>query len=343
MSAKERPAKGSLAEVSRRAGVSIATASRVLNHSTHPVAEATRARVLNAADELGYSPSALARALVTQRSRIIGVIVGDIVDPYFAEITRGVEDVGAEAGYMTIVCNADRRTELEEAQLRLLTDYHAEGVIFAGSGFAGDERGDELGALVERARGRGLNVLSLAMRDFDCPRIVVDNRAAAYDLTDYLISLGHRRIAFIAGPEGLYTSNLRLDGFRAAMAEAGLEAEPVYAGNFTYDMGHAAAAQIIAGPRLPDAVMGANDETAIGAMAALRQAGVSVPDDVSVAGMTDTRLARFSEMTTVNVPLYQFGTVAAKRIVAGETGETDPQETVLPHRLVPRSTTARRE
>ena len=141
MTEKSKPPKASLVGVSRRAGVSIATASRVLNRSDHPVADATRDKVLAAAEELGYSPSALARALVTQRSRIIGVIVGDIVDPYFAEITRGIEDVGAKAGYLTIVCNADRRTELEQEQMRLLIDYHAEGVIFAGSGYADDDAG----------------------------------------------------------------------------------------------------------------------------------------------------------------------------------------------------------
>jgi LacI family transcriptional regulator len=330
-----------LAEVSRLAGVSIATASRVLNRSTHPVADSTRDRVLAAAEQLGYSPSALARALVTRRSRIIGVIVGDIVDPYFAEITRGIEDVGAEAGYMTIVCNADRRTEIEEEQLRLLTDYHAEGVIFAGSGFAGDERGKELAELVARARARGINVLSLAMRDFDCPRVLVDNRGVAYDLADYLISLGHRRIAFIRGPDGLHTSAQRLAGFEAAAAEAGLDHDLVHEGDFTYDRGHAAALQMLGGPSLPDAVIGANDETALGAIAAFRQAGVRVPEDISVAGMSDTRLARFSDMTTVTIPLYQFGAVAARRIIAGEL-DAEPAETVLSHRLVPRSTTARR-
>ena len=342
MTDSKRPPKGSLTEVSRRAGVSIATASRVLNRSSHPVANGTRERVLAAAEELGYSPSALARALVTQRSRIIGVIVGDIVDPYFAEITRGIEDVGAKAGYLTIVCNADRRTELEQEQLRLLTDYHAEGVIFAGSGFADDERGADLAALVDRARSRGMNVLSLATRDFDCPRVLVDNQAAAYDLTDYLISLGQRRIAFIGGPPGLHTSGQRLAGFRAAMDRAGLTGEMLHEGDFTYDSGHAAALRMLAGARLPDAVIGANDETAIGAVTALRQAGAAIPGEISVAGMTDTRLARFGDLTTVSIPLYQFGAIAARRVIAGEL-DAVPRETVLPHRLVPRSTTARRD
>jgi LacI family transcriptional regulator len=337
---KPNRSKGSLVEVSRRAGVSIATASRVLNRSAHPVAERTRERVLAAAEELGYSPSALARALVTRRSRLIGVIVGDIVDPYFAEITRGIEDVASRAGYLTFVCNADRRTETEEAQLQLLTEYHAEGVIFAGSGYADDPAGGSLATLVERSRAEGTHVLALAARDFDSPRVRVDNRAVAYDLTNYLISLGHRRIALIAGPEGLHTSDERRRGYEDALAEAGLEPGPLHPGDFTYDMGHAAALRLLAGAELPDAVIGANDETAIGALAALRQGGIDVPERISVAGMTDTRLARFSDLTTVNIPLYEFGALAARRIIAGSD---EPGETVLPHRLVPRSTTARRD
>ena len=319
--------------------MSIATASRVLNGSSHPVSDGTRERVLEAARELGYSPSALARALVTRRSRIIGVMVGDIVDTYFAEITRGVEDVAGRAGYMTIVFSADRRTELEIEQLAVLSDYHAEGVIFAGSGYLEDPRGDDLAVAVARARERGISVLALAMRDFDCPRIVADNRAAAYDITDYVLSLGHRRVAYIGGPPGLYASRDRLEGFRSAMTDAGAEPGLVHEGDFSYEQGYAAALQMIAEAELPDAVIGANDETAIGALAALRQARIDVPARVSVAGMTDTRLARFSDMTTVSVPMYQFGAAAARRIVGDEES---PAETVLPHRVVPRSTTVRR-
>jgi LacI family transcriptional regulator len=336
---KDRRSSGSLAHVARQAGVSIATASRVLNGSSHPVAEATRERVLEAAGELGYSPSALARALVTRRSRIIGVMVGDIVDPYFAEITRGVEDIAGRAGYMTIVCNADRRTELEIDQLAVLSDYRAEGVIFAGSGYLDDPCGADLADAVLRARERGISVLALAMRDFDCPRIVANNKAAAYDITDYVLSLGHRRVAYISGPAGLYASRSRLEGFREAASDAGVAADLVYEGDFSYEQGYAAALQMIADAEPPEAIIGANDETAIGALAALRQARLEVPERVSVAGMTDTRLARFSDMTTVSVPMYQFGAAAARRIIDGESA---PNETVLPHRVVPRSTTMRR-
>jgi LacI family transcriptional regulator len=334
-----RSGRGSLTDVSRRAGVSTATASRVLNGSAHPVSAATRERVMEAASEVGYSPSALARALVTRRSRIIGVIVGDVVDPYFAEITRGVEDVAGRAGYLTIVCNADRRPVVEREYLKLLRDYNAEGVVFAGSGLVdGDEA---LSASVGQARRQGMHVVALAPRAFEGSSVTVDNRAAAYDLVDYLVSLGHRTIAFVAGPPDLVSARERLEGFQAALSDRALAPGTLCEGAFSYASGHAAALRLLSEPTLPDAVVGANDETAIGVLMALRGAGVDVPRTVSVAGVGDTRPARFLELTTVSVPTYELGASAARRIVAGRSDETEIH-VVIPHRLVPRATSARR-
>jgi LacI family transcriptional regulator len=325
----------SLADISRRAGVSIATASRVLNGSSHPVSEATRSRVLAAADELGYRPSELARALVKRTSRIVGVIVGDIVDPYFAEIARGVEDVAARVGYLTMVCNADRRPAAELAHLDVLRDYHAAGVVFAGSGYEHVAEAAALRAAVAELQEGGAVVVALAMRELDCPSVLVDNRAAAREATEHLLELGHRRIAFVEGPAGLHTSAHRLEGFRAAIAEAG--AEPVVLpGGFEFEAGAAAAETLLEG-RLPDAVLGVNDEVAIGLLTGLRRAGVDVPGQVSVAGIDDTRPARLVDLTSVSLPLHELGEMAARVILEGAEGDI-----VLPHRLVPRATTAPR-
>jgi LacI family transcriptional regulator len=332
----------SLADVSRRAGTSVATASRVLNGSSHPVSDATRARVLQAAAELGYAPSALAQALVTRSSRIIGVIVNDIVDPYFAEIARGVEDVAGRMGYLVMVCNADHRVEAEIEYVRALRDYHAEGLVFAGSGAPPAEAANaELATQVDAARARGARVVALARRDFPAAHVGVDNAAAAYDVTDYLISLGHKRIAFVDGPPELYTSSERRSGFGAAMAAAKLSDDLRVDGGFDFESGLAAGRRLLAFRPLPDAVVAANDEAAIGVLTAFRHAGVDVPGQVSVAGIDDTRPARFVELTTVNLPLYDLGAVAARHILAGP-GEEQPGDVVLPHRLVPRRTTARR-
>ena len=324
----------SLADISQRAGVSIATASRVLNGSSHPVSEATRSRVLAAADELGYRPSELARALVKRTSRIVGVIVGDIVDPYFAEIARGVEDVSAGLGHLTMVCNAERRPAAELAYLDVLRDYHAAGVVFAGSGYEVAAEAVALRAAVEELQSCGSVVVALAVRDLDCPSVLVDNRAAARDATEHLLALGHRRIAFVEGPEGLHTSVHRREGFDAAIAAAGAEAV-VLPGGFEFEAGAAAAEHLL--HDLPDAVLGVNDEVAIGLLTGLRRGGVDVPGQISVAGIDDTRPARLVDLTSVSLPLHELGEMAANVILGGAEGDI-----VLPHRLVPRATTAPR-
>jgi LacI family transcriptional regulator len=334
----------SLADISRRAGTSVATASRVLNGSTHPVSDATRARVMQAAADLGYAPSALAQALVARSSRIIGVIVNDIVDPYFAEIARGVEDVAGRMGYLVMVCNADHRPEVEVEYVRALREYHAEGLVFAGSGTPdANPANQELAEQVRLATEGGSRVVALAHREFAALRVGVDNASAAYDVTDYLISLGHRRIAFVEGPAELYTSQERLSGFEAAMAAGGLAADLRFHGGFDFESGVAAGRRLLACRPLPDAVVAANDEAAIGVMTSLRHAEVDVPGQMSVAGIDDTRPARFVELTTVNLPLYDLGAVAARHILAGAGDGTVVQDdVVLPHQLVPRRSTARR-
>ena len=324
----------SLADISRRAGVSIATASRVLNGSSHPVSDATRGRVLAAADELGYRPSELARALAKRTSRIVGVIVGDIVDPYFAEIARGVEDAAARVGHLTMVCNAERRPPAELAYLDVLRDYHAAGVVFAGSGYEHVAQAEALRASVQDLQDRGTVVVALAVRDLDCPSVLVDNRAAARDATEHLLALGHRRIAFVEGPPGLHTSVHRRQGFDAAIAAAGAEAV-VLPGGFEFEAGAAAAEQLVAD--VPDAVLAVNDEVAIGLLTGLRRSGVDVPGQVSVAGMDDTRAARLVDLTSVSLPLRELGETAARVILEGAEGDV-----VLPHRVVPRATTSGR-
>jgi LacI family transcriptional regulator len=324
----------SLADISRRAGVSIATASRVLNGSSHPVSDATRDRVLAAADELGYRPSELARALVKRTSRIVGVIVGDIVDPYFAEIARGVEDVAAGVGHLTMVCNADRRPAAELAHLGVLRDYHAAGVVFAGSGYEHIAEEEALREAVVELRAGGSAVVALAPRDLDCPSVLVDNRGAARDATEHLLELGHRRIAFVEGPAGLHTSVQRRQGFDEAVVAAGAEAIRL-PGGFEFEAGAAAAEALM--DDLPDAVLGVNDEVAIGLLTGLRRAGIDVPGRISVAGIDDTRPARLVDLTSVSLPLHELGEMAARVVLEGAPGDI-----VLPHRLVARATTRAR-
>ena len=222
----------------------------------------------------------------------------------------------------------------------MLSDYQAEGVVFAGSGYLDDPRGEELAQAVARARERGISVLALALRDFDCPRIVSDNRAAAYDVTDYVLSLGHRRVAFIGGPAGLYASRDRLEGYREAIADAGAEPDLVYEGDFSYERGYAAALQMIAEAEPPEAIIGANDETAIGALAALRQARIEVPGE-RVGGGHDRHAAgpllRHDDGERADVPVRRRGGAPhrGRREPAGGDRAPAPRGAALDHRAPP--------
>ncbi|MEV8316623.1 LacI family DNA-binding transcriptional regulator [Streptomyces sp. NPDC059900] len=335
----------SLVDVARAAGVAVATASRVLSGSDHPVSAKTRAKVIAAAERLDYSPSALARAMVSPNSRLVGVLVSDIVNPYFSVIARGVDDVTTRAGFVTMLSNVDRSTATEIERLQAMRDYRAAGVIFAGSGYVEDPRHADLVRAVRQAREQGIRAVSLADRDLGCPTITVDNHAAAHLATDHLVGLGHRRIAFIEGPPGMTVTRQRRDGFLARMRDAGLGGSaPCVPGGFDYEAGHAAALRLVARRPLPDAVLAANDEVAVGALGALRQAGVDVPGEISVAGINDHPVAKSLGLTTVSLPLYEMGSMAARHLIGSAPGDGSGTgggaATVLSHRLVTRETTA---
>ncbi len=321
------------------AGVSLATASRVVSKSSYRVSDATRRKVESAVAELDYSPSALARALATRRSRLLGIVVGDITDPYFSEIARGVEDVARANGYLSIVCNTDRTASTELRYVEMLRDYHAAAVIFAGGGREDDRDRAALEHAVRQLEDRGTRVIALIPRDFPALGVGIDNRAACADLARHLIALGHRRIAYIDGPPGLTTSRLRMEGFRDTLAAAGLTPFAVFPGNYDYESGLEVAARI-ARDVLPDAVLASHDATAVGVLTGLQEFGIRVPDRLSVAGMGGLREAGLLGLTTVQFPMRRLGIEAARLALA--EGETGPEPIVLPHELIARRSTAPR-
>jgi LacI family transcriptional regulator len=179
-----------IVEVAKRAGVSITTASRVLNHVDYPVAAATRRRVEEAARDLRYSPSALARALVTRRSGIVGVLVGDMVDPYFAEIARGVEDAARRAGYLVVLCNTDRDPATERRYVATLADYRVDALIFVGGDIVAPGERRKLKQQLALATRRGMLAVACAGEHAGLPTIDIDHRAAAREMAAYLVKLG---------------------------------------------------------------------------------------------------------------------------------------------------------
>jgi len=329
-------------DVAKRAGVSITTASRVLNNVDYPVAGDTRRRVESAARELRYSPSALARALVTRRSGIVGVLVGDMVDPYFAEIARGVEDAARRAGYLVVVCNTDREPATERRYVATLSDYRVDALIFVGGDVVSPGEQRKLKQQLALATKRGTLAVACAGEHAGLPAIDIDHHAAAREMTEYLLSLGHRRIGFVGGPRDVSTAVQREAGFRAAMTEAGVSPALVVHADFTYAGGLAAAKRLLA-ESAPSAIFAANDQMALAGLNAVRGAGLRVPNNVTVVGFGDTGAAEHAAptLTTVSMPRHALGEAAMKALLAarGEPrGRVEPR--LLTYTLVVRESSA---
>jgi LacI family transcriptional regulator len=335
------PAKASRArldDVARRAGVSLSTASRVINDNGYPVAEATRQRVLDAVRELNYSPSVLARALVTKRTQIVGVIVGDVEDPYFAEIVRGVEDVARRVGYLVIVCNADRDPSTELSYLRTLLDYRVDGVILAGGGVLDEAYRQPHIQAVAELEYQGTVVVALAEVAAPVPRVTIDNRGAAAEMTRYVVSLGHARIGVIAGPEQITTAQSRLQGIRDVLGACGLPCDLIARGEFRVEGGERAAEALLARPPRPTAIFALNDQMAVGALTAAHRRGLQVPSDLTIVGFGDTIAARqaWPPLTTVSVPRHEMGAIAMRGLLEQLQGGPPVTSSLLACALVVR-------
>jgi LacI family transcriptional regulator len=324
----------SITEVARRAGVSITTVSRVLNPvAEYPVADSTRRRVLAAAQALQYSPSALARALVTRRSRMVGVLLGDIVDPYFAEIVRGIEDVARRAGYLVVVCNTSRDPGTERRYVTALRDYRADAIILLGGDIFDPPSRRALGRELAGLRAYGGVAVAVAGDHADLPAIDIDHAAASEEMVRYLVGLGHRRIAHVSGPMTVSTSRSGRDGFERAMRRAGLSTNLIEEGDFTYAGGQSAAYRLLTSQ--PTAIFAANDQMALGVLAACRESHVAVPDQVSVVGFGNTAAAEHSVpgLTTVSMPRHQLGVDAMQAVLDALELDDASARTVHPRRL----------
>lgn len=328
----------SITEVARLAGVSIATASRVVTSADYPVSPATRDRVLDAARALDYVPNALARGLLKSQIPVVGVIVHDITDPYFSEVVRGVEDAAAPGGFLVITCSSERSPERESSYVRLLRSMRAAAVIFAGSGLDDEALNEELGRHVAGMESNGAAVVHLSPHPFGEPEVSVDNAGGIAAMVTALVELGHRRIAFLAGPTSLYVARERLAGYRRGLAAAGLAADERLVVHSTFDReGGALAVETLLGGDAPfTAVCCANDLLALGALGRLAELGIGVPRDVSVAGFDDISVAALTapRLSTVRLPLREMGRrgfdCAARRLAGDEVRpEVLPTEVIL--------------
>ncbi|HKF86133.1 MAG TPA: LacI family DNA-binding transcriptional regulator [Candidatus Limnocylindrales bacterium] len=320
----------SITEVARLAGVSIATASRVVSEADYPVRAATRERVLVAARTLDYVPNALARGLLKRQVPVVGVIVHDITDPYFAEVVRGVEDAASPAGFLVITCSTERDADRERSYLRLLRSMRAAGVIFAGSGRDDDALNEDLQRHIDGIREVGAAVVHLSPHAAGAPEVGTDNEGGIAALIRALATLGHERIAFLAGPSGLFVARDRLAGYRRGLGEAGLPVDErlVVRTSFDREGGALGVDTLLAGDASFTAICCANDLLALGALGRLAELGIRVPGDVSVAGFDDIGVAALTApaLSTVRVHLRELGRrgfLAVARVLEGEDAGHD--------------------
>ncbi len=309
-------------DVADLAGVSIATVSRVMNNSAHRVSRDTRARVLRAIRELDYRPNALAKGLLIKKTMTIGIVIPDISNPYYAEIVRGIQDTADNAGYAVILQNTDRKKDRILRYVYLLREKLADGVIFSGGAIHFPELLAALGELRER-------VVVIGRYDTDLPAVRVDNEGGALQATEHLAALGHRRIAFIGGPSVSTTIQDRLKGYRRALLQNGIEADRglIKQSTLTLEGGYRAAGELLAQPGAPTAILAASDQMSFGAVRAVREAGLRVPEDVSVIGFDNLPLsACFTPpLTTVSIPRHDLGVAAVEmllNLIAGGSLET---------------------
>jgi DNA-binding LacI/PurR family transcriptional regulator len=320
-------------DVAERAGVSKSLVSLVLRDEP-AVSDEKRAAVLAAADALGYRPNAAARSLVRRRSNLIGVMVSDLGNPFFIELVDGIEDGATAAGYRALVNTGRRESRGEREALETLLELRTDGVILAGSVLP-------TAAIEQAARSAPVVLLARPSRSRRVDSVTNDDRAGGEIAVDHLASLGHRAIAHIDGGAGS-GAGARRRGYIAAMRRHGLQDHVRIArGSFTEGGGAQAVNALYADGARPTAIFVANDVAAVGALHALEQLGLQVPDDVSLVGYDNITLAALSHigLTTIHQPRHDMGDAAVRLLVERlDHGRTPARHIVIRPTLVERTT-----
>ena len=334
-------------DVARTAGVSVATVSYVLNRGPKPVSEDKRRRVMEAVTTLGYRPNAIASSLRARRTHILGLVVPDTTNPYFARLSHAIEDAAAARGYQTVISNAGDDPERESAQIEAQLRLQIDGLIWIPDDLQRDRPGAPIPliptVLVDRAFAQPISETA-------CDVIESDNHLGGRLAAAHVAGLGHRVVAFLSGPAGHLHTEQRLLGARETLAAAGIPLPPtlVAHGDFSYSAGARSGRAWLtlpAGER-PTAIVCANDAMAIGVLSAVASLGLRVPEDVSVTGYDDVPQAQFTvpPLTTVAQPLDEMAEEAIVRLLGRIECPADAPPTyhyIFPVRLIERSSSAR--
>jgi LacI family transcriptional regulator len=299
-------------DVAKRAGVAQITVSRVINNSGY-ISDKTRENVEAAIAELGYIPNILARSLRSKRTNTLALVFTDITNPFFTILARGVEDTASFAGFNVIFCNTDESQEKEDNYIQLILQKQVDGILLVPAS------SNTRSIKVIQKQNTPLVIIDRRVSNSNVDIVRGDSEGGAYQLTKYLIGLGHRRIAIISGPRNVSTAEDRLLGYKRAMEDSGLNENILsFYGNFSQDSGNELTRKIFINDPKPTALFAANNLIAIGALKALRDIGFKVPDDVALVSFDDIpeSLSVFPFMTVVAQPSYEIGKRATELLIS---------------------------
>ncbi|MCM3572229.1 catabolite control protein A [Mesobacillus subterraneus] len=325
-------------DVAREANVSMATVSRVVNGNPN-VKPATRKKVMEVIDRLGYRPNAVARGLASKKTTTVGVIIPDNASPFFAELARGIEDIATMYKYNIILSNSDQNIEKELHLLNTMLGKQVDGIVFMGGNIKAEH-------VEEFKKSPVPIVLAGSIEETgEIPSVNIDYEQATFDAVSAFIEKGHKEIAFVIGPQiEPINKDKKLEGYKRALKDAGIEynEELVVEGDYTYDSGLEAIERILELNQKPTAILVGSDEMALGVVHGAFDRGYSVPEDFEVISSDNTRLTLMvrPQLTTIVQPLYDIGAVAMRLLTKYMNKENvDENIVVLPHRIENRKST----
>lgn len=306
-------------DVAEKAGVSPATVSRVVGNYGY-VSEKTRRKVLAVVEELGYRPDSIARSLVTRATHTIGLVVTDITNPFFANLVRGVEAVTWKHRYTLILANTDEDVQREKSIIQTLQEKRVDAFIVVP---ATSQTSPHLQEVI--SQGTPLVLVDRRVRDLAVDTVMVDNEDGAYRAVSHLIRLGHSRIGIVLDNLKITTNEERLAGYRQALLENGLPVEEslIQSCRFTQHSAYELVSNMLADHERPTALFTANNFMTIGAIQAIREAGLEIPQDIALVGFDDLEWNQVNApyLTAVAQPVFEMGNIAAQHIIAQLKGE----------------------
>lgn len=325
-----------ISDVAAKAGVSVATVSRVINGSSK-VSPETLIKVKQAIAELNYRPNLLGRALRKTKSERVLVLLPNIANPFYAEIVKGIEDVANKNGYSIMLCNTDSNLEREKKYIKMLKSHLADGAILMASEMTCEE-------LTELSHEIPIVQCCEYKVGIPITHVSIDNEMAAYKAVNHLIGLGHKKIAFIGAKNQFLSSSLRKDGYIRALNEAGIDFDPAYCGygDYSYKSGFRIMKQLLSLEARPTAVFCISDLMAVGAIRSAMEEELRVPEDLAVCGFDNIYFSRMFKptLTTVSQPMHDLGCTAMEALInIIEEKSTEQMHYFMEHELIIREST----